>query len=57
MPYAVRKTEGGYKATNKETGKTYSKHPQTKATAAAQIRAIAMHSHGAEFSHGATAHR
>lgn len=47
MPYAVRKSGGGYRVTNKETGKTYSKKPQTKQMATRQLRAIAMHQ-GAE---------
>ena len=55
MPYAVSKSGSGYKVRNKETGKTYSKHPQSKAMAARQMRAIEMHSHGrnVEFAHGA----
>lgn len=44
MPYAVSKSGSGYKVRNKETGKTYSKKPQTKAMAVKQLRAIAMHS-------------
>jgi len=55
MPYAVSKSGSGYKVRNKDSGKTYSKHPQSKATAVAQMRAIEMHSHGrnGEFAHGA----
>lgn len=40
MPYDVKKVKGGYKVVNKETGKTYSKKPQSKATAEAQRRAM-----------------
>jgi hypothetical protein len=56
MPYAVSKSGSGYKVRNKNTGKTYSKHSQSKATAVAQMRAIEMHSHGrnGEFSKGAS---
>ncbi len=42
MPYAVRASGSGYKVTNKDTGKTYSKKPQTRAMATRQMRAIAM---------------
>lgn len=52
MPYAVRKVDGGYKATNKETGATYSKHPQSREMAARQIRAI----HASQFREG-SAHK
>lgn len=54
MPYEVRKVKGGYVAAHKG-GKTYSKHPQSKATARKQIQAIAIHSH--EFGHGAQSTR
>jgi hypothetical protein len=54
MPYEVRKVRGGYKAAHKG-GKTYSNHPQSKATARAQVQAIAIHTH--EFSHGAQSTR
>ena len=47
MPYAVRHSGEGYKVTNKDTGKTYSKHPQSRAMAERQLRAIHMHA-GAE---------
>ncbi|APC46290.1 hypothetical protein HWB05_gp028 [Streptomyces phage BRock] len=47
MPYSVSKSGSGYKVRNKETGKTYSKKPQTKAMAERQLRAIHMHA-GAE---------
>lgn len=40
MPYSVRKSGGGYKVTNKDSGKTYSKKPLSKAKANAQMRAI-----------------
>lgn len=54
MPYEVRKVKGGYVAAHKG-GKTYSKHPQSKATARKQIQAIAIHTH--EFGHGAQSAR
>lgn len=47
MPYTVSKSGGGYKVRNKESGKTYSKHPQSREMAVKQLRAIEMHS-GAE---------
>lgn len=40
MPYALHKSESGYKVANKETGETYSKRPQTRAMATRQMRAI-----------------
>lgn len=52
MPYAVRKSGSGYKVTNKDTGKTYSKHPQSREMAERQRRAIAV----SEFGHGAHHH-
>jgi hypothetical protein len=48
MPYEIRKVKGGYKAAHKGTDKVFSKHPQTREKAAAQIRAIAA----SEFGHG-----
>jgi hypothetical protein len=48
MPYAIAKSGSGFKVRNKETGKTYSKHPQSKETAERQRRAIAV----SEFGHG-----
>lgn len=53
MPYAIRKSGSGYKVTNKESGKTYSKKPQSRQQAESQRRAIAA----SEFGHGASAHR
>lgn len=47
MPYSVSKSGSGYKVRNRETGKTYSKHPQSRTMAVRQLRAIEMHS-GAE---------
>lgn len=50
MPYAIRKVPGGYKIVEKSggnhPGRTFSKHPQTKARAAAQLRAIEANSKG-----------
>jgi hypothetical protein len=40
MPYSIRKSGSGYKVTNKNTGKTYSKKPQTKAKANKQLAAL-----------------
>jgi hypothetical protein len=40
MPYELRKVHGGYKVGHKGMSKTYSKKPQSKAKAAAQMRAI-----------------
>ena len=48
MPYAIAKSGAGFKVRNKETGKTYSKHPQSKEMAERQRRAIAV----SEFGHG-----
>lgn len=42
----VKKVAGGYKLLNKSTGKKdLSKHPQSKAKANAQLRAIEFHKH------------
>lgn len=46
MPYTTKKVKGGYKVANKDTGKTYSKKPQTKAKADAQLRAIYANTNG-----------
>jgi hypothetical protein len=53
----VEKRGSGFKVVNKETGKTYSKKPQTKAKAAAQARAMyanmpAHEQTGHEINHG-----
>jgi hypothetical protein len=53
MPYEVRKVKGGFKAAHKGTDKTYSKKPQSRQQAAAQIRAIAA----SEFGHGSGGHK
>ncbi len=43
----VKAVAGGYKLLNKSTGKEdLSKHPQSKSTALAQLRAIEAHKHG-----------
>ncbi len=52
MPYKIKKVSGGYKVGGPH-GTKYSKRPQSKATAVAQLRAIAIHSRGEEFSKGA----
>lgn len=41
----VRKVKGGYKVKSK-TGHAFSKKPQSKAKAQAQLRAIEAHKHG-----------
>jgi hypothetical protein len=53
MPYKIVKSGSGYKVKNKETGKTYSKEPMSKAKAQAQMRAMYANMHEAE--HAATA--
>ncbi len=40
MPYSLRKVKGGWKVGKKGSSKTYSKKPQTKAKAKAQMRAL-----------------
>ena len=40
MPYDLEKTKGGYKVRSKETGKTHSNKPLSKAKAKAQMRAM-----------------
>ena len=41
----VKKVPGGFKVVS-EKGKAFSKKPQTKKKAAAQLRAIEAHKHG-----------
>lgn len=53
MPYAIKKSGSGFKVTNKNTGKTYSHHTQSRAMAERQRRAIAV----SEFGHGASSHK
>lgn len=38
MPFAVKEVENGYKVYNKETGKTYSKKPQSLEKAFRQLK-------------------
>jgi hypothetical protein len=38
MPFGVKEVENGYKVYNKETGKTYSKKPQTLEKAFMQLK-------------------
>ena len=40
MPYTITKVGGGYKVKSKDTGKTHSKKPLSKAKAMAQERAM-----------------
>lgn len=47
MPYRIAKVKGGYNV--KHGDKSFSKHPQSKEKATAQLRAIAVH----EFGNGA----
>lgn len=54
MPYHVVKSGGGYKVSGPE-GAKYSKHPQSKAKATAQMRAIyASESRSGAFKEGAS---
>jgi len=53
MPYAIRKSGAGFKVTNKNTGKTYSRHAQSRDMAERQRRAIAV----SEFGHGSSSHK
>ena len=50
MPYDIEKTSGGFKVKEGESGKRpgheFSKKPQTKSTALAQLRAIMANKHG-----------
>lgn len=44
MPYALTKSKGGkYKVRNRKTGKTYSKHWQSRAQALKQLAALQIH--------------
>lgn len=56
VPYSIKKVSGGFKVSS-DHGTHFSKKPQSKEKAKAQLRAIAANTHGAEFHHGATAHR
>jgi len=47
---AVKKVKGGYKVVQEGTGHAFSKHPQSKQKAQAQLRAIEAHKHGHEMS-------
>ena len=40
MPYKLQKVKGGYKVVSKNTGRTHSRKPMTKAKATAQLRAL-----------------
>ena len=41
MPWKLKKVDGGFKVVKKDGGEgTYSKHPQSKAKATAQLRAL-----------------
>lgn len=52
MPYEIEKSGGGFKVKEGESGERpgheFSKKPQTKKTALAQLRAIMMHKRGAK---------
>lgn len=53
MPYKIKKVSGGFKVSGPH-GAKYSKKPQSKAKATAQMRAIYMsESRSGEFSKGA----
>lgn len=43
MPYAIRKSGSGYKVVNRDTGKTYSKSPQSHEMARKQLAALQIH--------------
>lgn len=49
MPYRIKKVKGGYKVSNKETGKTYSKKPMSKAKAKKQMAAMYVNMNESEF--------
>jgi hypothetical protein len=49
MPYKIKKSGSGYKVTNKNTGKTYSKKPMSKQKARAQQCAMYANSHEESF--------
>jgi hypothetical protein len=43
MPYDLRKVNGGYKVGHKGQKKTFSKKPQSRKQALAQMRALYVH--------------
>jgi hypothetical protein len=43
MPYGIVKRVKGFRVRNKETGKLYSRHDQTKAMALKQLAALQIH--------------
>jgi hypothetical protein len=54
MPYSVERSGSGYRV-HGPGGKTYSKHPQSKAQATRQLRALyASESRTGAFQHGAS---
>ena len=47
MPYAIKRSgKGKFKVVNRDTGKTYSKKPQSAAKAKTQLAAIEINTHG-----------
>lgn len=56
MPYSIVKSGGGYKVSS-DKGTHFSKKPQTKSRAKKQLAAIAIHTHGEHFQHGAQSGR
>jgi hypothetical protein len=56
MPYHVEKVAGGFKVAGPH-GAKYSKHPQSKAKASAQIRAIAASESRSGAFHEGASHR
>jgi len=49
MPWGISKSGSGYKVRNKETGKTYSKKPMSKAKAKKQMAAMYANYHESYF--------